>query len=174
MKSIAILVVANFIFITAARSQKIYATRNGQISFVATKDDDVSAVNNEVTSRIFSNGQMTFSLLIKGFNFKYAEMQDHFNADYLESNKFPRADFKGNIINGKDVNFTKNGTYKVNVKGSLTLHGVTQEVTTTGTIEIKDGKLTARCSFTVVMKDYKIEASDVTDKVVVKVNCQYQ
>jgi polyisoprenoid-binding protein YceI len=131
-------------------------------------------VNNEVTSRIADNGQVTFSLLIKGFKFKLAEMQEHFNDQYLESNKFPRADFKGNIVNVKDVNFGKDGSYKVSVKGDLTLHGVTKSITANGTVEIKAGKPIASCQFVLVMKDFNVNASSVTDKVNIDLNCQYQ
>ncbi len=155
-------------------AQKIFATRNGKIAFAAPSDDDVKAVNNEVTSRIADNGQITFSLLIKGFKFKYAEMQDHFNDQYLESTKYPRADFKGMVQNLTGVNFSKDGTYKVTVKGDLTMHGVTKNVSANGTIEIKGGKPVATCQFTILMKDFKVDASSVTDKVMVDVNCQYQ
>lgn len=157
-----------------ADAQKIFATRNGRISFSAPSDADVKAVNNEVTSRMADNGQVTFSLLVKGFKFKLAEMQEHFNDQYLESNKFPRADFKGNIVNLADVNFNKDGSYKVSVKGDLTLHGVTKSITANGTVEIKAGKPVASCQFVLVMKDFAINASSVTDKVNVDISCQYQ
>src|SRR5471030_1302362 len=126
-------IVFSVLFLSQLSAQKIYATRNGKISFEAPSDDDVKAVNNEVTSRMADNGQVTFSLLIKGFRFKLAEMQEHFNDQYLESTKFPRADFKGNIVNLNEVNFSKDGTYKISVKGDLTMHGVTKNITETGT-----------------------------------------
>ena len=146
-------------------AQKIYGTRNAKISFVAPSDDDVKAVNNEATSRLADNGAISFSLLIKGFKFGYAEMQDHFNNEYLESNKYPRADFKGTITNIKEVNFAKNGTYKVTVNGSLTLHGVAKNIVANGTITVNNGKISALAKFPIIMKDFKIEASAVTDKV---------
>ncbi len=167
-------ILAVLFVINHADAQKIFATRNGRISFSAPSDDDVKAVNNEVTSRVADNGQITFSLLIKGFKFKLAEMQEHFNDQYLESNKFPRADFKGNIINLADVNFNKDGSYKVSVKGDLGLHGVTKNITANGTVEIKAGKPVASCQFVIVMKDFAINASSVTDKVNVDISCQYQ
>lgn len=157
-----------------ADAQKIFGTRNGKITFVSPTDADVKAVNNEVTSRIADNGQLTFSMLIKGFKFKYAEMQEHFNDQYAESTKFPRADFKGNIVNLKDVNFAKDGSYPVTVKGDLTLHGVTKNITVKGNIEIKGGKPSARAEFVINMSDFKIDASSVTEKVTVDINCQYQ
>jgi polyisoprenoid-binding protein YceI len=174
MKSVFALVLSLVFLVNQSDAQKVYATRNGKITFSAPSDADVKAVNNEVTSRIADNGQVTFSLLIKGFKFKFAEMQEHFNDQYLESSKFPRADFKGNITNLSDVNFSKDGTYKVSVKGDLTMHGATKNITVPGTIEIKGGKPSATAAFTLAMKDFKIDASSVTDKVSVELSCQYQ
>lgn len=155
-------------------AQKIYGTRNGKITFSSPSDEDVTAVNNEVSSRIADNGQITFSLLIKGFKFKFAEMQDHFNDQYMNSTLYPRADFKGMIENLKEVNFSKDGSYKVSVKGDLNLHGVIKNITTNGTVEIKEGKPIVSCKFVIVMKDFKVDASSVTEKVNVEINCQYQ
>lgn len=167
-------IILSVLFISTVDAQKIFATRNGKIAFDAPSDDDVKAVNNEVTSRIADNGQLTFSLLIKGFKFKLAEMQDHFNDQYLESTKFPRADFKGNIVNLKEVNFSKDGTYKIAVKGNLVMHGVTKEVTVNGTLEIKGGKPIANAKFTALLKDYNISTSGVGEKIVIDISCQYQ
>ncbi len=162
------------LFVSNLDAQKIFATRNGKVAFEAPADDDVKAVNNEVTSRIADNGQLTFSLLIKGFKFKLAEMQDHFNDQYLESSKFPRADFKGNIVNLKDVNFGKDGSYKVTVKGDLTLHGVTRNTTVNGTVDIKGGKPVANAKFSIALKDFNVSTSGVGDKVSLEISCQYQ
>ncbi len=176
MKQIKVLaVLAIFLFIGyQAGAQKIYGTRNGRIIFESPTDGDVKAVNNEVTSRIADNGQLTFSLLMKGFKFKLAEMQEHFNDQYAESTKFPRADFKGNIANLKEVNFTKDGSYKVSVTGDLTMHGITKNITVNGILEIKGGKPAARGSFVINLRDFRIDASSVTEKVQVEVSCQYQ
>src|SRR6476660_3779707 len=97
---------------TQTFAQKAWNTRNAKISFVAQKDDGVTADNNEVNSRITDKGEVIFSLLMKGFKFELAEMQDHFNSEYIESNKYPGANFKGQIQNIKAVNFSKDGVYK--------------------------------------------------------------
>jgi hypothetical protein len=174
MKKIFSVTIGLMLIFGTINAQKVYGTRNGQISFIAPNDEDVKAVNNEVTSRLSDNGTLSFSCLIKGFKFAYAEMQDHFNTEYLQSNQFPRADFKGNITNLKEVVFTKNGTYKAIVKGDLTLHGVTKNITVNGTITVKDGKISAIASFPIIMKDFKIDASSVTEKVKAEINCIYQ
>ncbi len=155
-------------------AQKIYGTRNGKISFTAPKDEDVAAANNEVVSRLSDKGDISFSLLIKGFKFAYAEMQTHFNNDYLQSNQFPRADFKGTITNIKTVDFTKDGNYKVSVKGNLTLHGVTKPINVNGTISIKSGNPSANAQFVIQMKDFNIDAATVTNQVNAVINCVYQ
>ena len=53
-------------------------------------------------------------------------MEEHFNENYMESNTFPKANFKGTITDLGKVNFSKDGTYPVTVKGDLTIHGVTK------------------------------------------------
>lgn len=155
-------------------AQKTFGTRNGQIIFQSPTDQDVKAINNEVNSRLSDNGALSFSLLIKSFRFKMAEMQDHFNTEYLHSNQFPRGDFKGNITNIKTVNFNQDGIYPVEVTGDLTLHGITKKVSTKGSITIKNGKPLAKASFPITVKDFGIKAEDVTEKVTITVNCQYQ
>ncbi|NCI47739.1 YceI family protein [Sediminibacterium soli] len=174
MKSVVVWVLSIVFFVTQADAQKVFGTRNGKISFSAPDDEDVKAVNNEVTSRISDNGQMTFSLLMKSFLFKMAEMQEHFNDQYAETSKYPRADFKGNIQNLSSVNFAKDGAYKISVKGDLTMHGITKNVTVNGTVNIRGGKPLAAAQFSIVLKDFGINASSVTDKVTVDVSCQYQ
>lgn len=155
-------------------AQKTFGTRNGQIIFQSPTDQDVKAINNEVSSRLSDNGTLSFSLLIKSFRFKMAEMQEHFNTEYLHSNQFPRGDFKGTIINIKTVNFSRDGNYPVDVTGDLTLHGVTKKVSAKGSITIKNGKPLANASFPITVKDFGIQAEDVTEKVSITVNCQYQ
>jgi polyisoprenoid-binding protein YceI len=155
-------------------AQKTFGTRNGQIIFQSPTDQDVKAINNEVNSRLSDNGSLSFSLLIKSFRFKMAEMQDHFNTEYLHSNQFPRGDFKGTITNIKTVNFNQDGIYPVEVTGDLTLHGITKKVSSKGSITIKNGKPLAKASFPIVVKDFGIKAEDVTEKVTITVNCQYQ
>ena len=174
MKQFLFFCMSVFFLISQSEAQKIFGTRNGKITFTSPSDEDVKAVNNEVSSRIADNGQITFSLLIKGFKFKYAEMQDHFNDQYINSTLFPRADFKGMMVNLKEVDFTKDGSYKISVKGDLNLHGISKNITTNGTIEIKGGKPTVSCKFIILMKDFNVDASSVTEKVTVEINCQYQ
>ena len=150
-----------------------FSTKKGRIKFVSPTDADVSAINNEVSSKISATGDIRFSLLFKGFQFKYAEMQTHFNEEYVESEKYPRASFSGTIQNIKSIDLSKEGKYTAKVVGTLTMHGVTKPVQTSATLVISKGKIAATATISINMSDFKIDASAVTEKVDLEINCNY-
>ncbi len=160
-------------------AQKVYGTRSGQISFFSSAPlEDIQAKNNAVQSQLSSaNGQYNFEMNIKDFHFENDLMEEHFNENYLHSDKYPKAYFKGFVTNLKDINFSKDGVYNTIVKGSLTIHGVTHEVVQNGTIEIKGGKAIARSKFKILIKDYNVGGSlaskMISDTVEITINCQY-
>src|SRR5687767_244071 len=130
-----------FIMICAVNSafaQK-YMTKTGHVSFFSKAPmENIEAHNNQVSSIInTANGELVFSLLMKSFNFEKALMQEHFNEKYVESEKFPKAEFKGKITNLSAIDFKKEGSQAAEVAGTLTIHGVTKDVTAKGTVEVK-------------------------------------
>ena len=161
-------------------TQKVYATKTGQIFFNATGGAvAIAAVNNQVDSKfVDATGQIIFGVLVKGFKFENQLMEDHFNENYMESSQFPKADFKGYIKNIKEVNFTKDGNYPVEIEGNLTIHGTAQKVSTNGTLQIADGKPTITGEFSIKIKDYGIKGLYIGEKIAneakIKVNCKYQ
>lgn len=180
MKRLIILVAAIALTTTSINAQKLYSTKNGKISFESKAPlEDIEAQTTEVESKLSgSTGQVVFTLLIKGFQFKNQLMEDHFNENYLESSKYPKSDFKGYITNIKDINFSKDGTYPAKAKGNLTIHGVTNEVETAGTITVKGDKVTANTKFKVKLKDYNIGGAligkKIAEEITVIVDCQYE
>jgi len=170
MKKI-LLILAIAFTINTAFAQK-YLTKTGHISFFSsTPIEDIDAHNYQVTSIInFEDGKMVFSLLMKGFEFEKALMQEHFNEKYVESDEFPKAKFKGEILNYKDIDLSKDGVYKVVVKGDLTIHGETNSISEKATIEVKDGKVIGEIKFYIAIEDYKINIpSVVRDKIAERV-----
>ena len=160
-------------------AQKVFATKSGQIYFNATGAlVKIAAVNNQVDSKfVDATGQIIFGVLIKGFKFENQLMEDHFNENYMESTQFPKADFKGYITNIKEINFSKDGTYPIQVDGRLSIHGVAQKTTTKGTLTLAQGKPTIEGEFNVKIKDYGISGMYIGDKIanlaVIKLNCKY-
>lgn len=143
--------------IIAANAQK-YITKNGFISFYShTPLEEIKAENNQVVSALdVSTGELVFQALIKSFHFERALMEEHFNENYMESDKIPKSSFKGKITNLSAVDFTKPGTYNVTVDGDLTIHDVTNKVSVKGTVEVVSGGVNANSKFSVVPEDYKI------------------
>jgi polyisoprenoid-binding protein YceI len=149
-------------------SQDKFYTKTGKISFYSKAPlEEIEGKNKTVTAVIDSkSGAMQFSVQMKGFEFEKQLMQQHFNENYVESDKYPKAEFKGTIANNSDINYTKDGTYTAKVKGKLTIHGITKDVETTGTLKVNDGKIDATSTFNVLISDYKISIpSIVKDKV---------
>jgi hypothetical protein len=168
MKKIFFMCFASFT-IMYGHGQK-YFTKSGKINLDATSNaslEKVEAVNRSVTCIIDTKtGNIQLALLMKGFEFERALMQEHFNENYVESEKFPKSEFRGIIGNNAEVNYAKDGSYTVSVKGQLTLHGESKEIETTGKIIIQNGKINAAADFIVVLKDYKIAIPGlVADKV---------
>lgn len=97
--------------IQVVNGQKNYSTTTAKVRFIAQEDSDIDAVNNAAICRLQSNGDLSFIMLIKDFKFEMADMQKHFNEEYMESNQFPRAFFNGKITNFNTVNFSKDGKY---------------------------------------------------------------
>ncbi|MBK7712278.1 MAG: YceI family protein [Bacteroidales bacterium] len=142
----------------AAQGQKCM-TGNGFIGFYShTPMDDIKGDNNQVASVLDTGtGEIVFQVLIKSFHFDRALMEEHFNENYMESDKYPKSTFKGKIANLSSVNFTKPGTYDVTIEGDLTIHNTTNKVSIKGTIEVVTGGINASSKFNVVPEDYKIE-----------------
>ena len=177
MKRFIIVITVALLITNATAAQKIY-TKNGLVSFFSsTKIEDIKASNNQVLCVLNTQtGELQFSLLTRGFHFAKALMEEHFNENYMESNKFPKATFKGTVSDISKVNFTKNGTYAVSVKGDITIHGITNNVTAPGKIIVKDGKISAGAKFMVKLADYKIAIpgavkNSIAESIEVTVDC---
>jgi polyisoprenoid-binding protein YceI len=151
---------------------QVWFTKTGAVSFFShTAIEDIKAENNEVVSFIdASKGE---------FRFPKAAMQDHFNdANYMNSDQFPKAEFKGSIVNTKAIDFKKDGTYKVDVAGAMTMHGVTKNITVPGTITIKAGVPSVNAVFMVKRSDFGIDvpsfsSAKIAQEIEVTVKCQY-
>lgn len=162
-------------------SQERYFTRNGKISFYSDAPaEKIEAHNSQGTSVIdASSGNFEFAVLMKAFEFEKALMMEHFHENYAESDKYPKSVFKGSITNIAAVDFSKDGKYPVQYKGNLTLHGVTKEITGSGTLEVKGGKVIGNSTFVILLADYKIEIpalvkDKVSKEVKIIVNAAYE
>src|SRR6478735_9604201 len=169
MKRLFLLLLVTLGLLTVNAQDK-YFTKNGTISIDATTDaslETVRAVNRTVRAVLDTKtGNLLFAVYMKGFEFQKALMQEHFNENYVESDKYPKAEFKGMVENISSVDFGKDGTYNVAVKGTLSMHGKTNPVNTNGTVLVKNGKVITNGNFNITLKDYDISIPGlVADKV---------
>jgi len=159
MKKTAILFIA-FLFGSTMFAQKMI-TRTGEIKFDATVPGAMDEVigTNKTASAIFdkSTGELVVLGLVKSFKFKSPLMEEHFSENYMESDKLPKASFKGKVLNYDG----KTGSY--DLEGELTIHGVTNKIKTKVTFA-NDGKLVLSGAFTVKLADYKLEVPALAKK----------
>lgn len=159
-------------------SQTSFTSKNAKISiYSSTPLEDIEAESNKGVSVIIPKyQQIIFQLALKSLVFPRPLMQEHFNENYMESDKYPNAIFKGKIM--EDVDFKQDGTYPVTVKGLLTLHNVTKERTIKGIISINNGKLTVSSSFDVLCADHQIKIprivfKKIAEKITITVKSNY-
>lgn len=154
-----ILMLALLVVILPLNSQ-IYTAKDGatNISFFSKAPlEDIEAANKGAMIVLrASTSDLQIRISIQNFKFKNALMEEHFNENYMESEKFPNCEFKGKI--NETVDYNKDGDYKVSATGKLTLHGVTKDVTINGSMTVagKEIKMDA-AKFKIKVADYNIK-----------------
>jgi YceI-like protein len=164
MKKIIVLLFL-FVGILNVSAQK-YATKTGSLKFEATVDtfEEVAAENKNTSAILESaTGDIAVLTLMKGFRFKVALMEEHFNENYVESDKFPKATFKGKA---EDFDVTKlSATAKTfKISGDLTLHGKTKKIIANAKISKSGDKITVTGNFDVKPEDFDIEIPKIVSK----------
>lgn len=155
------------------QAQNLYAAQNGTVTFFSDAPlEDIEAKNNKAQSIInLTAREVAVKVPIKSFVFENSLMQEHFNENYLESDKYPFATFKGRI--NENIDLTKEGTYDVSVTGKMNIHGVERDQTIKGKIQVLAGKMLLQADFPVLLADHKIEVptlvfQKIAEKIAVK------
>ena len=141
-------------------AQGKFMTKTGHLTFFsASIMEDIEARNDKVAAVFdLSGGQLAFSVPIREFQFKRTLMQEHFNENYMESEKFPRATFTGQLLNAPQVlKLLAASGQTVEVEGNLTIHGVTRKVIVAGTLQHRDSQVVLVAYFNVAPADYAID-----------------
>ena len=141
----------------ASEAQR-YIDRSGKASFFSSAPmEDIEAHTEQVITLLdVKSGEIVSNVLMRSFRFRKALMQEHFNENYVESHKFPKATFKGKVNNLSSVDLTRDGTHMLDVTGELTIHGVTKPVRVQAEAVVKGGRIQAQASFPLRVKDFDI------------------
>jgi hypothetical protein len=158
-----------------------FYTREVNITFLSKSPlEKIEANTNSGNSVVdMISGRVEVAVLIKSFNFEKALMQEHFNENYMESDKFPKAIFKGTILNYKDIHLHTEGNYTAKLKGDLTIHGVTKPMEIQAEFRVRDGKVFADSEFDLTVADYDISIpslvrDNIAKIVKVKLKAEFQ
>lgn len=179
VKSSFVLLITACLLSNIAYSQPVYLSNGGACSFFSnTPVENINALSESVSAMLnTSTKELMFKIPITSFKFKKALMQEHFNEKYMESGKFPTADFKGKL--NEDVDFSKDTVMQVTATGVINIHGTDKTITETGTLSIKNKLIQIGCEFKVALKDYNIRipkfvVTNIAEMIAVKIDCSYR
>jgi hypothetical protein len=179
MKKITLILLL-FIAYTATAQEKMLSY-GGIINFEASIPlfEEVKAINEKTTCILLTKtGQIVCWTNIKDFKFERSLMEEHFNKNYMESHRFPKAVFKGRIeqFNLKNIN---SEAKEYQISGKMTIRGNTKKMLITGTLKKVTNGIELQCEFPLNTDDLKIEVpaivrSKISKKVNTQINCLLQ
>jgi polyisoprenoid-binding protein YceI len=142
-----------------AQAPARFFTRTGTISFFsATPVEDISATNQRVAAAVdVTTGQLAFTVPMQDFQFPKKLMQTHFNENYVESEKYPKASFSGRLVGFAPAALASAGPQPAVAEGDLTIHGVKRHLRVPGTLEKQGNRLLVNAKFAIETADYNIE-----------------
>ncbi|SHK58600.1 YceI family protein [Chryseobacterium polytrichastri] len=174
MKNV-VLIVASLLCGNLALAQK-YSSKTGQVSFEASVllFEDISAKDsNNLVILNADTGEIASVSMVKNYRFTVKLMEEHFNENYAESAKYPKATFTGKLANFDKAKLTAS-PQKYTLQGKLNFHGVDKAVTSSATIYAKDGKIYMQGGFVARPADYNVTIPKmVSKKVAENVNVKY-
>jgi hypothetical protein len=178
MKSFLLFLLIAF-FQSPLQAQQIFLSKNASISFFSsTPAEDIEGKSTTANSALdIKSGNLLFKVSNTSFQFKKKLMQEHFNENYMESEKYPVSTFKGKI--NEAIDLSKDGSYLVTVNGTLDIHGVSKPYVTKVTLVVDKGIITAKTVFKVKIADHKIEIpslvfTKIAESVEVRLSAVYQ
>jgi hypothetical protein len=137
--------IAIALLLVAPLSAQQYLTRQGTITFDAGSPLEDIAAKSESASAVYDSetGKLGVQVLMTSFVFKRALMQEHFNENYVESEIYPKASFRGTFYDGRAV-------------GTLTLHGVSKEIDVPASLSVEGDVAKLHTEFPVSVADFEI------------------
>ncbi|MNU19160.1 YceI-like domain protein [compost metagenome] len=139
-----------------AFAQKYFTNKGVTTFFSSTPVEDIKATNKQ-TSALINTNENSLVCVMENTKFVFPKslMQEHFNENYMESDKYPKSSFTGTY--NKKIDPNVDGDYSVTVSGKLSIHGTLKDVSVPATIKVKNGQITGHAVFKVKTKDYNIK-----------------
>lgn len=158
-----------------------YIDRAGRATFFSSAPlENIEASSDQVVGILDAgSGEIAASMFMRSFRFRKSLMEEHFNENYVESHKYPKATFKGKVTNIAEVDLTKEGPCMLNISGDITLHGVTRPLQITADGMVAEGRIQAKAQFFLTVADFDIDvprlvADNIAKQLEVSVSFNYQ
>jgi len=170
------LLVLNLLLINTSYSQSLFKASESKVKFFSEAPlENIEAVNTSCASMLnVDSREIAVVVPIKSFEFEKDLMREHFNENYMESDTYKNASFKGKI--NEDIDLKQNGSYEVTATGDFSIHGVTKERTLKGTLVVEKKKISLDAKFDVKLADHNIEIPKIVFEniaEVVEVTCNF-
>lgn len=151
------LITTIFIFTSISLPNTVFLCQSGTVYFKSDAPLELIEATSNQLKGVIDTEKRTFAFSInmntfKGFNSPL--QQEHFDENYLEIDKYPKATFKGKII--EKIDFTTDGTHSIRTKGQLNIHGIEQERIIKSKVTIKKGTFNVQSNFTVLLEEHNI------------------
>ncbi|MFL3015423.1 MAG: YceI family protein [Candidatus Neomarinimicrobiota bacterium] len=158
------------LILTPLIARDIYFTRSGNVSFFSsTPIEDIKAINDQMTCVLdIETGEVSFRIPILGFNFPNGLMQEHFNENYMESDIYPNASFKGRVQDWGEINLTEE-SQDITIDGIMKIHGVSKKISEKGIISFLKGNVVGNAKFQIMVADYGIEIPKLVREKIAKI-----
>lgn len=171
MKREVLTIILGLITAGLAMAQGPMVDRSGTATFFSEAPlENIEATNKEVLGAIdLEKGTLAVSMLMKGFHFDKSLMEEHFNENYVESDKFPRATFKGVISNFAALDFSKSGSFEAEADGEIEIHGVKKPLKTMVKFDVSSKDMKVNTEFDLAVADFDIEIPTIVFKNIAEV-----
>lgn len=152
----AIITLTLLIHIFTATAQRL-VDRSGTVTFFSNAPlEDITAINNQALAALdLDAGKVAVSMLMRGFKFEKALMEEHFNENYVQSEKYPKASFTG-TMDSKPSEWPSNGGFTITVTGEIELHGVKRPLVARVDLENAQDMINAKVKFPLKLADFNI------------------
>ncbi len=156
------ILITSFLLVLALSAHaQLFLTQTGETSFFSETPLENIAAKNTNTAAIINTakGEIAIKMAMNQFVFPNKLMQEHFNENYMESDKYPTATFRGKIQ--ETIDFKKDGVYDVSAKGTLEIHGIKQDRIIKGKLTVGKGQIMMESNFNIKLVDHKIDIPTV-------------
>ena len=160
-----ILLLTSIGFSGFGQTPSVYSTQNGMAYFLSDAPLEMISASSQNLIGVLNTEErrFSFSIPVNTFNgFNSSLQQTHFNEDYLETDKYPQATFKGKII--EEVDLGIEGQYRIRTKGKLDIHGVENDRIIRCNVSVEPGRIKVKAEFTVFLDTHNIKIPSIVNK----------